>query len=152
MLFVLGCEKEMVMGKNEGIEMNVEIGILPKLMSLPKEPQEVVWLLEEGEHRDSGALTALLSYSATDYDYIVNNSSSFEVSSNASLEIEFFNKWVPESLKSSIKVEDRNGAYELIGIEPRQPALFTQAELSPYLNGSVIPLGKGQILVVLYAN
>lgn len=91
-LFVLGCEKEVAIETNEGIEMNVEVEILPKLISLPREPRELIWSVDEGAQRDAGVLSALLTYSDTDYGYIVNNSSSFEVSSNARLEIEFFNK------------------------------------------------------------
>ena len=45
-----------------------------------------------------------------------------------------------------------DGVYELEGIEPLQSNPLTQTDLSPYVNGSTIPLGKGYILVMLHYN
>jgi hypothetical protein len=153
-LLLLGCEEDMETEiKNEQV-INTELGALPKLMSLPKIPEKVKWEIDEnGENgdRDSGGLSALLYYTQENYDYIVNNSPSFESPGNVNLQADFYKKWVPRSLQESIKTIAKNDSFELVGVIPLQSGLFTKTELSPYVNGSVIPLGDGYVLVSLYS-
>jgi len=131
--------------------MNNKPGLLPKLISLPKQPKTVLWQLEEAPGRDSGSLTALLSFDENDYRYIVDHSPKTEANTNQLMPPDFYKKWVPESLRNTIKTATNGDSLELLGIKSLQPELFTQAELSPYKNGSVTPLGNGCILVSLYS-
>ena len=132
-------------------KMNTELGLLPKLISLPKQPNTVLWQLEEAPGRDSGSLTALLSFKETDYQYIVDHSPKTEANTNQIMPPEFYKKWVPESLRNTIKTSVNGDSLELLNIKSLQAELFTQSELSPYKNGSVTPLGNGFILVSLYS-
>jgi len=136
-----GCDVEM---NNETAiinKINTDLGILPKLMSLPKQPLHVKWEVNEEDNKDNGTLVALLHYSADDYRYIMENSRALEANNNDRMPVEFYKKWVPIKLRDSIKVEEKDNTYELMGIKPLDPGLFRSTGPSPYVNGNVTPLG-----------
>lgn len=150
-LILVGCEKDMNADQARMETIKTDLGILPKLISLPRQPVNVIWEVDEKAGMDNGTLVALLNYTDEDYAYIVNNSLKYESNSNDRMNAQFYKKWVPEELQKTIKIEKQGENYELIGIKQLKPELFTQTDLSPYKNGSITPLGRGYILVSLYA-
>ncbi len=132
------------------IEIHHEMGNLPKLMSIPGKVLSVKWQVDESR-MNAGSLFALLEFSDEDKTKIVNDSEKYEIQSNARLDIEFFDTWIPEQARQGIKLTISGTDYELQGVVPVQPNLFTQAELSPYVNGRVYPLAGGFVLVYLYS-
>jgi hypothetical protein len=128
-----------------------ELGILPKLISLPKQPISVKWQLDESPEKNTGSLRALLEFSPQDKVFILENSPKFDSKQNDRISIELFDAWLPERAKDSIEARLVDGMYELSGVMALKPDLFTRTDLSPYVNGSVTPLSGGYILVSLYA-
>lgn len=145
-----GCDKDMKTEQSTST-INTELGILPKLISLPKQPKKVLWQVTEQKGKDNGTLVALLSFSDADYDYIVQKSQTTEANIDDVMDGDFYEKWVPEKLRQQIKIQKNGDRVELIGIKRMKPDLFTQAEISPFKNGSVTPLGEGYLLVSLYS-
>lgn len=151
-LLIFGCEKEMTVAKEEKtIQIHTEMGVLDKLISLPKKPIAVKWSIDESSSQGSGNLTVLLEFTETDKKYLVENSKAFEKERNDKIDVDFYNNWLPEEAKKSIKTKTINGNYELIDIKALQPNLFNKTELSPYVNGSITPLNHGFILLSLYS-
>ena len=148
---LLGCEESTPVEIEKTIEIHTALAHLPKLMSLPKPPLTVKWQINDKVHHDSGTLYALLNYSQVDYDYIISNSPTYELQHNARINIAFYKGWVPQSLQASIATEEINGNYDLAGIVPLKPDLFTKAAMSPFIHGRLIPLGEGYSLVLLYS-
>lgn len=108
--------------------------------------------VDESSERSTGSLRALLEYSAADKAAILENSPGFDSKSNDRVNAEFYDTWLPESAKENIHTQAvGDDMYELSGIIPLRADLFTNAELSPYVNGSITPLSGGYILVSLYA-
>ena len=142
----VGCDNS---GTAMKTEKHNELGMLPKLLSLPRQPLSVKWTIEEST--DRGSLRALLQFSAADKTFILNNSPEFEIKTNDRLDAELFDSWLPEEARAEIETQRQGDEYELLGVVPLQPDLFTQNEMSPYVNGSVTPLGDGYVLVWLYA-
>ncbi len=149
-ILLTGCENEIVSEKETLTKMNIELGILTKLISLPKQPVKVLWEVDEKQGNDNSSLVALLAFTKDDYAYIVSNSPMTEAKINDLMDIDFYEKWVPAQIQDAIKTENREGSYELMGIKRLLPELFTQAKLSPFKNGSVTPLGQGYVLISLY--
>ncbi len=133
------------------IEIHTEIGILNKLISLPAEPLSVKWDLDESSQKGTGSLRALLEFNEQDKKNIIDKSEAFDNKSDDRIETKFFDTWLPAKAKEGINIEKVTEAYVLIGVSVRQPNLFTQTELSPYVNGSVTPLNGGYVLVTLYS-
>ncbi len=145
-ILLIGCEKvkdpDTVKSEHE---IHHELGLLPKVMSMPATPLKVKWQLSGDRN-----LYALLTYSSEDYQFIIENSTPFEVVSNAKLGADFYRDWLENEIKLNVIYHDDYDRYEIIGAHDIQPSLFTQAEYSPFVNGSVTPLGNGLILVSLY--
>jgi hypothetical protein len=151
-IFMLsGCDNTVSTTEPMNITVYDELGILPKLISLPKQPLSVKWQVDESSERSTGSLRALLEFSAPDKAYILENSPQFDSISNDRINAEFYDAWLPDSAKTSIKTQAVDDMYELSGIVALKADLFTKAELSPYVNGSITPLSGGYILVSLYA-
>lgn len=148
---ITGCDNKMnSSSKSEKINVSYEMGLLPKLMSIPGKPLSVKW--QVGETREnSGNLVALLEYSVEDKQNILNNSNKFENPSSDSINAEFYDSWIPDAAKKGIEIEKMDDAYKLKEVIPLLPNLFTQTELSPYVNGSITPLADGYIFVALYS-
>jgi len=144
-ILLIGCDKVTAPDtvKSEH-KIHYELGILPKIMSMPAIPLKVKWQLS-GDR----SLYALLTYSPEDYKFIIENSTPFEVVNNTRLDATFYRDWLENKIK--LNVIYHNDSYEIIGAYDTQPNLFIQAEHSPFVNGSALPLGNGIILVSLYA-
>jgi len=123
---------------------------LPKLMSIPGKAISVKWQIDETRF-NAGNLIALLEFSADDKSRIIKNSQPYDVQTNARLDKEFVDSWIPETARQGIKLKPSGTAYEMEGVVPVKPDLFTQTELSPYVNGHVFPLSGGYVLVLLYS-
>jgi len=134
----------------EKIQVSYEPGLLPKLMSIPGKPISVKWQIDESKF-NAGSLIALLEYSAEDKLYILKNSHAYENISHDRIGAGFYDSWIPASAKKGIEVIKHDSVYELKGVIPVLPNLFTRTELSPYVNGRVTPLAGGYILVSLYS-
>ncbi|MGD9170800.1 MAG: hypothetical protein PVI97_12170 [Candidatus Thiodiazotropha sp.] len=150
-LILSGCDNTVSTTESMNIAVYDELGILPKLISLPKQPLSVKWQVDESAERGTGSLRALLEFSASDKAYILENSPQFDSISNDRISAEFYDTWLPDRAKNGIKKQAVDNMYELSGIEALKADLFTKADLSPYVNGSVTPLSGGYILVSLYA-
>jgi hypothetical protein len=143
-ILLIGCEKvkdpDTVKSEHE---VHYELGLLPKIMSMPATPLKVKWQLSGDRN-----LYALLTYSQEDYKFVIENSTPFEIVSNSKLSETFYRDWLENKIK--LDVIYHNDSYEIIGAHDIQPNLFIQAELSPFVNGTVTPLGDGLVLVSLY--
>lgn len=146
---LLGCDNMAETNESENKEIQIELGILPKLMSLPKQPVSVKWRLTENLEQGTGYLVALLKFKESDYKYIVDNSPPFENKINAKILIEIYDKWLPDDAKTGINNKFNRELYELIGIFGLKPNLFNKTQLSPYIHGEIIPLNNGYIWVEL---
>lgn len=129
-----------------------EIGILSKLISLPRQPELVKWKIEN-KHGNDSALLALLKFNEKDYEFIIKNSEPSKRTTNETWPIEFYDNWLPEDAKSGIKVkivEQVYGqGYEMIGIIRMEANLFANPKLSAYIHGAMTPLKNGYISVQL---
>ncbi|THB68709.1 MAG: hypothetical protein D6B27_02045 [Gammaproteobacteria bacterium] len=151
-LLFSGCDNDMENGNNQPIKTETELGILPKLISLPKQPLQVKWEIDEQKSTNAGSLIALLQYSISDYNSIIKNSLPFEANIKERMESAFYKKWVPREIRETINtVPVDNNMLELQNIYSLQPNLFTQTQLSPFVHGSITPLGQGYILISLYS-
>jgi hypothetical protein len=153
-LLFSGCDNTVSTTEPTRPIVHDELGILPKLISLPKQPISVKWQLDEYPEKNTGNLQALLEFSPQNKIFIIENSPEFDSKQNAILRIELFDAWLPEHAKDSIEVRVVDGivgAYELSGVRGFKPDLFTRTDLSPYVNGYITPLSGGYILVSLYA-
>jgi len=144
-----GCDNKMN-SKSEKMNISHDMGLLPKLMSIPGTPLSVKWQLDESRE-NSGSLEALLEYSVEDKKYILDNSNKFENPSPDRINAEFYDSWIPKNAKKDIEVNKLDNVYELKEVIPLLPNLFTQTELSPYVNGSITPLAGGYIFISLYS-
>lgn len=151
LLILSGCDNTVSTTEPMKLTSHDEIGILPKLISLPKEPLSVKWQVDESSENNTGSLRALLEFSAKDKATILENSPEFDSKSNDRINAEFYDTWLPDSAKANIKTQPVDDMYELSGIMSLRADLFSKAELSPYVNGSITPLSGGYILVSLYA-
>jgi len=153
-LLIFGCDEKMTVSTQQNTNLNqihTDIGILNKLISLPKEPISVRWELDESPERDNGSLNVLLEFTNTDKKFILNNSDSFEKQQNDLINTVFYQNWLPEKSKKGIRTKAIKNNYELLNVIPLQPNLFNKTDLSPYVNGSITPLSNGFIFLSLYA-
>ena len=151
LLCMTGCDNKMnSSSKSEKINVSYEMGLLPKLMSIPGNPISVKWQVDESQE-NAGNLVALLEYSSEDKKYILDNSNKFENPSSDRINVKFYDSWIPEDAKIGIEVKKLDKVYELTKVIPLLPNLFTQTELSPYVNGSITPLADGYIFIALYS-
>lgn len=151
LLILSGCDSSVSTTEPMNITVHEELGILPKLISLPKQPLSVKWQVDESSKTNTGSLRALLEFSSEDKASILENSPEFDSKSNDRINAEFYDTWLPDSAKANIQTQAVGDMYELSGIMPLKADLFTSAELSPYVNGSITPLSGGYILISLYA-
>lgn len=154
MTALLGCDKNMdskdIIPKEKSIS-NTKLGILPKLISIPKKPISVLWKLDESKSTNRGQLLALLKFTDDDQKYILSKSKEFEKNQNDTISKEVFENWLPDDAKTGIITKIKGDLYELTDIYALQPNLFTNTEVSPYVNGAITPLSSGYILISLYA-
>ena len=143
--------------------VHTELGLLPKLISLPRQPVSVIWRLTEDHERNQGCLSAVLKFKKSDYEYILGNSRPFEKKDNAKILSEVYDKWLPDDAKAGIEIKPTGDVYEIIGTTPKltgelyvvigvsslQPNLFADAERSPYIMGEITPLKNDFIYVEL---
>jgi hypothetical protein len=150
-MLLMGCDDMTENNKIKPESIHTEIGILSKLISLPRQPVSVKWKTER-YHQDS-SLLALLKFKEVDYNYIVENSQTFGSKINRIMSPEIYDKWLPDDAKSGITVKPFSAtgvtAYELIGITQLKANLFANRDLSPYLQGRITPLKNGYILISL---
>lgn len=153
LIFLLnGCDNDMNNDNKATAKTETELGILPKLISLPKEPLKVKWEVSDQESTDAGSLVALLQYTISDYNSIIDGSQPFEANRYERMDSAFYENWVPQEIRKTINtLPIDNDMLELQNIIPLKPDLFTQTKLSPFVNGSITPLGDGFILVSLYS-
>lgn len=122
---------------------------LSYLISLPKTPTGVKWQKPDPNNRENGHLVALLEFNQADYDYIVANSSNFERIQDARIPKALFTRWIDVPIASRLTIEESANVYTLKGVNALKPNLFTQNETSPFIHGSIIPLGSRTIFIVL---
>ena len=127
-----GCDKVLNPERVANATLNTELGMLPKLISLPKQPKHVLLASCGSGWENNSTLVALQTYSNADYDFIVKNSEATEAYSKDVMNADFYEKWMPEKLKPLIKAQQKDDSVELRGIKCLLPQLFTQADLSPF--------------------
>lgn len=135
---------------DSAINSSSDAGDLANFISLPRQPQTVEW--EQSQHRqgnDSG-LVARLHFSDADYEYILQNSTRFEVQSNELVEKTFYDRWIAGDQPYVGPIENQGEFVVLTNIHAMEPNLFTQKESSPFIHGRMIPLGDGVIILSLY--
>ncbi|PCK07091.1 MAG: hypothetical protein COA42_16130 [Alteromonadaceae bacterium] len=60
---------------------------------------------------------------------------------------------MPSQIRKDIELVNRDGAlFQLGGIKELRPNVFTDPTKTPLVNGSIIPLGDGYVLVMLVAH
>jgi hypothetical protein len=150
-IIFLGCDdmKDTSKKKIDYGSIQTEIGILPKLISLPRQPLLVKWKIYN-KHGNDSALLALLKFNEKDYDFIIKNSKTSKRKTNETWLIETYDKWLPEDVRSGIKVKIVGQSYELIGISRLEANLFANPKRSSYIHGAIIPLKNGYISVNLF--
>lgn len=151
LLILLGCDNTVSTTESTNITVNHELGILPKLISLPKQPLSVKWQVDETREKGTGSLRALLEYSAEDKTFVLESSPMFDNKTDDRINAKFYDTWLPDSAKENINIQLVDDMYELSGITPLRADLFTKTDYSPYVNGSITPLSGGYILVSLFA-
>lgn len=144
-----GCTEPMNTTASDKTVINQELGLLPKLISLPKQPIAVRWQEPDPDDRERANLIALLTFTPQDYQEIIESSPKFDVIRDERLPEDMFNKWVGESVSDQLTTEKDNGVVILKGVHALKPDLFTKTDTSPFVNGSITPLGEGNLLVVL---
>ena len=148
-----GCENQMPNEKSPTPEVNVELGALPKLITLPKGPTEVRWEVLERAQGQAATLRALLRFSEEDYAAIVADSEVYDQRGNARIDRDVYDAWIIDAAKAGIEAREKGSRYyELVGVEPRKANLFWNAELSPYVNGRITPLQDGYVFVSMQAS
>lgn len=147
LLFLVGCEEVI---QDATPSAHRELGILPKLIALPKPPVSVKWVVHEQPYKDgpvvSAQLTALLRFAPEDYHYIVQNSHDHGAISEASMVDGFLGRFASASDRPAIAPAEPNG-YESGGFPAKEPNLFIVGFKSPYAKGKIYPLGGGYIIV-----
>jgi hypothetical protein len=132
--------------------IQTEIGILSKLISLPRQPILVKWKIENNHGNDS-ALLALLKFNEKDYDFIIKNSEPSKRKTHEIWPIEIYDSWLPDDAKFGIEVKIVEQAYgqgyEMIGIFRMEANLFANPEFSAYMHGGITPLKNGYISLEL---
>ena len=105
-IFIFGCDEKMPAATTQSSnQIHTEIGILNKLISLPKEPLSVKWELNESKETGTGYLNVLLEFNDGDKAYILNNSEAFETQRNDKMEMKFYRDWLPEKAKNDIETK-----------------------------------------------
>ena len=127
-----------------------EVGVLSKLISLPKRPKSVRWLEPDPNNKESAELLALIEFSEADYAEIVKNSPPFDLVRDEKMPEAIFNEWIPAAIATMIETKQENGIVAMKGINALKPDLFTQAKASPFIHGTITPLGSGFIFIYLY--
>ena len=142
------------------IDRKIREGRYPNCTSLAKEWEVSVktiqrdinyfkWELDAPANRDTGLLLALLKFKPEDYQYILDNSPPLEPRVNHTTHAGLYDNWIPAVAKAGIIAQPDGEAYELMDVEAFGSDLFTQTTLSPYVDGYVVPLKNGYILVIL---
>jgi hypothetical protein len=126
-----------------------ELGILPKLVSLPREPMSAKWEVDERPGKAS-KLRALLRYSPDDYEHILEHSEVFDRRDNELLSPDDY-EWIDAAAREGVESRPKGRWIELVGVEPRKGTLFGRAPRSPYVNGKITPLPNGYIFVLMSA-
>lgn len=150
-ILLVGCDELSVPEETEQVFKSTDLELLPKFISLPRQPLSAKWEVVEIQGRDNGTLTALLEFTANDKRYVLQHSQAFDLQLNIRLDAGFYDAWLPAAAKAGVTVRQQEERYELLGLVPMQANLFTNAALSPYVNGQIAPLANGFILVFLYA-
>jgi len=152
LLLLAGCDNNMsTLPEKSETKFHTEIGVLNKLISLPKDPITVKWKVNESRGSETGSLRALLKFKEEDQASIVNDSLSFDKEINDTVSAEIYEGWLTADAKAGLEATKEGERYTLNGVFSLQPDLFTKTELSPYVNGSITPLSGGYILVSLYS-
>lgn len=146
LLLLVGCKE--VMEENTS-SAHTELGMLPKLITLPKPPVSVKWVVREhpfdGGRVDDAQLTALLKFTPKDYQYIIEHSREYGATAETSMAERFLSQSVPMSDSSATSKKLRNREFD--GFPPKEPNLFVVGIKSPYAKGKIYPLGDGYIIV-----
>ncbi len=127
-----------------------EVGVLSKLISLPNDPISVRWLEPDPNNRESAELLALIEFNEADYAEIVKNSPNFDLIQDDKMPEAMFKEWVPATVATAMEIKQENGMVVMKGINALKPDLFTKAKASPFIHGTITPLGSGYIFVYLY--
>lgn len=129
-------------------EVYHELGYLPKLISLLRQPIEVEWEEPVPNKFGQRSIVALMKFTPEDYDYIIKNSKKYDVG-DTSYPIDFFNKWVDKSIADKMTLIEENGRYVTKGYKSMLPNLFTRLKGASFVYGDINPLASGYILVSL---
>lgn len=154
-LLLTGCNNSMSestekSSSDPNIHFNSSIEELAVLVSMPKEPEKVLWqIIYSPGQRDSN-LFALLSFNEKDYEFVVSQSNKFEVESDELFDIDFFQQWIKPRLPENVASEIQGDFAVLKGIYGKRPNLFTNAKNSPYIHGRIVPLGNNTVFLNLY--
>ncbi|WP_139309858.1 hypothetical protein [Teredinibacter haidensis] len=127
---------------------STEMGLLPKLISIPSDVVSVKWRAPDDGASGSKNLLVLIRFSNNDYEKVLGDS---EPLGNAKTRFPkaLFDEWVPQELKNNMQVQQQGDIYLLETVQPYQPSVFTRTDLSPFVNGTLYPLGDGYMLLDL---
>ena len=130
--------------------IHTELGILPKLISIPYDVISVKWQEPSSTERDAQNLLVLLQFSEVDALKIVENNPQM-LNSSIALPRVLYENWVPALAKHSIEFEQQGENFHLKNITVLEPNSFTKTQLSPFVNGKVYALPNGYFLIDLYS-
>jgi hypothetical protein len=129
-------------------EVHNELGNLPKLIAIPATPVEVKWQTETAPGGNDWSLTAMLKFSESDFNKILNNSEKPETAIKAKVFKEYFYNWLPDSI--SKKHEEQNNS-DFIFIEDAivvRANEFIDANKSPLVHGDAVVFKKENVFFV----
>lgn len=147
-----GCNDAMNNNQSNYNEAQIknEIGDLDKLISIPKNPVTIRWKEPDPKSKERAKIFAIAQFNENDYQFIVENSQSYEILEDRSLPRDIFDSWIPKEAMQSVKTDEVDGRVILKGIYSLKPNLFAQENLSPFIHGSITPLKNGYIFIYLY--
>lgn len=156
LLLLIGCKDNMTNSKSDSQQISesavqTDVTDLSHLISLPKRPKTVRWQVTPQPGARDASLIALMRFSDEDYDFIIAQSHSFDTESDEVVSVNFYHNWLEDVLGDSPSVQPQGEYVVLKGVYAMESNLFTQAPRSPYVNGRVIPLGKGLVALNLYS-
>jgi len=150
LLLLISCGDNMETNTENNPPVNTEMGLLNKLISFPKQPESLKWQVHETEG-DAANLVALLVYSPDDVSVILANSPALTAKGVTRFPQAFFEEWVPAKITASMNKQINEAVVTLPDVHAYAPDVFTQTDLSPFVNGTLYDLGDGYLLLDLSA-
>lgn len=160
-IITLGCENstehqhQSQTNTDSEMKISTELGILPKLMTLPYNPTIIAWGIQEKRtpaRDNAGIIGALFKYSEENYQKVFADSRRYELPADSiNTAPEFFHEGIPYEIKALLKTKDLSDRIQISDIGAAKPNLFIRSTISPYIEGRVAFIDKEHVLVMLYS-